>query len=119
MWQKGHGSLSFQVLFEFQEVLSQKLAEQVDFQKRKEIAEDLSKWSAIIPTRALLLKAIDFQKQHQLSWWDSLIVVSAIDSHATPLLTEDLNHGQRFENVTVANPFISPTEHNTPNNTHD
>lgn len=43
LWQKGYGYLSFQVLFEIQAVLSRKLAEQVDFQKRKEIAEDLSK----------------------------------------------------------------------------
>ncbi len=106
LWRSGNGLLSFQVLFEVQAALLNKFADKIDGVKRKEIAEDLSTWPTYSPTRKSFLKAIDLQQQHMLSWWDSLIVVSAIEGKATYLLTEDLNSGQCFQTVTVINPFL-------------
>ena len=40
-----------------------------------------------------------------LSFWDCLIVESAIDSKCKVLFTEDLQHAQRFGNLQVINPF--------------
>ena len=87
-------------------MLLKKFKDQISFQKRKEIAEDLSLWPIISPTRHLFLKAIRFQQHHHLSWWDSLVVVSAIEAKADYLVTEDLNPGQSYESVQVLNPFI-------------
>jgi predicted nucleic acid-binding protein len=44
--------------------------------------------------------------QQQFSYWDSLIVASAIHSGCDTLYTEDLQHKQRIEQLTVINPFI-------------
>ena len=41
----------------------------------------------------------------QVSYWDALIIESALDAGAAVLLTEDLQHGQRFEALRVVNPF--------------
>jgi predicted nucleic acid-binding protein len=40
-----------------------------------------------------------------LSFWDGLIVESAIAAQCTRLYTEDLQHGRKFGGVTVVNPF--------------
>jgi predicted nucleic acid-binding protein len=41
----------------------------------------------------------------RLSFWDGLIVESAIAAQCTRLYTEDLQHGRKFGGVTVVNPF--------------
>ena len=41
----------------------------------------------------------------RLSYWDALIVESALQAGAVMLLTEDLQHGQTFAGLRVVNPF--------------
>jgi len=43
---------------------------------------------------------------YKLSFWDSLIIVSAESSKCISLLTEDLNSSQVIKGVTVVNPFV-------------
>lgn len=52
-----------------------------------------------------ILAAIDLQRLHQLSFWDSLVVRAAQTSRCSVLYTEDLQHGQRFDGLRVVNPF--------------
>ena len=40
-----------------------------------------------------------------LSSYDSLIVAAALDAGCKTLYSEDLQHGQQIEGVTVTNPF--------------
>jgi predicted nucleic acid-binding protein len=42
-----------------------------------------------------------------LSFWDSLVVISAAKSGSAVLYTEDLNDGQEILGVRVTNPFTS------------
>ncbi len=55
---------------------------------------------------ALILLAIRRSIESRLSFWDALIVETAIDAGATVLLSEDLQEGQVFEGVRVVNPFV-------------
>lgn len=41
-----------------------------------------------------------------MSYWDALIIESALDARAAVLLTEDLQHGQEFGPLRVTNPFL-------------
>lgn len=50
--------------------------------------------------------ALSLQETYRLSFWDALIIAAATDGRAEILLTEDLNHGQRYGSVTVRNPFL-------------
>jgi predicted nucleic acid-binding protein len=50
--------------------------------------------------------ALRLTANHSLSWYDSLIVAAAMQNECAVLYTEDLQHGQRFGNVRVQNPFI-------------
>ncbi|MDH3404718.1 MAG: VapC toxin family PIN domain ribonuclease, partial [Acidobacteriota bacterium] len=50
------------------------------------------------------------QDRFALSFWDALIVSAARVSGCRMLLTEDLQNGQRFEELEVVNPFQRPPE---------
>jgi predicted nucleic acid-binding protein len=41
-----------------------------------------------------------------LSFWDALIVSTALSIGARRLLTEDMQHGRVIEGMTIENPFI-------------
>jgi predicted nucleic acid-binding protein len=52
-------------------------------------------------------KAKRIALRYGFSHWDSLIVASAILAGCTILYTEDLQHRQKIEGLTVRNPFVS------------
>ncbi len=53
----------------------------------------------------LIKEAIDASIQNDISFWDSLIIVSAEAARCKYLYTEDLNDGQIIRNVRIQNPF--------------
>ncbi len=53
----------------------------------------------------LINEAIDTSIQYRLSFWDSLVVVSAESAKCQFLYTEDLNEGQIVRNVKIQNPM--------------
>ena len=55
----------------------------------------------------LIDEAIDTSIQYQISFWDSLVVVSAESAKCQYLVTEDLNEGQVIRNVKIQNPMKS------------
>lgn len=59
-------------------------------------------------SHALYLEALHLQARYRLSWYDSLIVAAAIQAQCELLLTEDLQHGQKFAGLQIENPFLSP-----------
>ncbi|GHV80479.1 hypothetical protein AGMMS49944_22700 [Spirochaetia bacterium] len=53
------------------------------------------------------MDAFRISNRYQFSFWDSLIVASALEAQCTVLYTEDLQDGQIIEDVLeVKNPFI-------------
>lgn len=54
----------------------------------------------------LFSEALRIQGGSHLSWFDSLIVAAAMQAGCDSLLTEDLQHGQRFGNLQIVNPFL-------------
>ena len=47
---------------------------------------------------------------HQFSYWDSLIIASALEGGCTILYSEDMQHGQVIDGrLTVLNPLLEPT----------
>ena len=57
------------------------------------------------PTPALYQRALGVQERWDFSFYDSLIVAAAMQAGCSRLLTEDLQHGQQIETLTVHNPF--------------
>jgi predicted nucleic acid-binding protein len=53
-------------------------------------------------------KAFNLRQQQKFSFWDSLIVASALENECSIIYTEDLQHNQLIENkLKIINPFIS------------
>jgi predicted nucleic acid-binding protein len=51
--------------------------------------------------------AMSIRDRYRFSWWDSLIVASALQAGCDELCTEDLQHGQIIDNrLSIVNPFL-------------
>lgn len=98
--------LSSQVVNEFIWVMSRKY--RVDFDTLGKIVEGLFDLYPIdLPDRNTIVKATGISKKYSFSYWDSLMVASALKQECSILFTEDLHHGQRIENrLTIQNPFV-------------
>lgn len=57
-------------------------------------------------TVAILQSALTLKDRYQTSYWDAAILAAAKAARCQQLLSEDLNHGQDYDGVTVINPFI-------------
>jgi predicted nucleic acid-binding protein len=51
--------------------------------------------------------ALDITERRHFSIYDALIVAAALRADCTVLYTEDLQHSQRIETLTIKNPFVS------------
>ena len=59
---------------------------------------------------ALVRAAASRSASSKLSYWNALIVETALDAGAGVLLTEDLQHGQTFDRLRITNPFREEQE---------
>ena len=70
-----------------------------------ELVRFWSQHDTVIMTLEVLLGGLELHHMHSLSVWDAVIVQAAIEARCDLLLTEDLQHGQRFGELTIVNPF--------------
>jgi predicted nucleic acid-binding protein len=61
---------------------------------------------AVHSSMALYSDALRIHTQSGLSWFDSLIVGAAQQAGCNVLYSEDMQHGQRFGDLRVVNPFL-------------
>jgi len=61
---------------------------------------------AISSSPALVIEALRLHAENQLSWYDALIVAAALQGGCKVLYSEDMQHGRRFGNLVVQNPFL-------------
>ncbi|MGB0743900.1 MAG: PIN domain-containing protein [Opitutales bacterium] len=52
------------------------------------------------------LDALAFHQRYQVSHWDGLILAAAQKARCEKLYSVDLQHGQRYEEIEVINPFL-------------
>jgi predicted nucleic acid-binding protein len=100
----GTAALSLQVLSEFYAIATQKLGRKSE--EVEQIIRDLRAWNIHRPAHADLLRAASLHRRYKTSWWDALIINSAIQLGCTILWSEDLNSGQNYQSVRVRNPFL-------------
>jgi predicted nucleic acid-binding protein len=102
----GSGIVSYQVIQEFFNVALKKNSVQMRLEEAQLfIATIFRPLLAVHSSIALFGEAIHLQERHRLSWYDSLIVAAAQQAKCSILYTEDLQHGQRFGDLVVQNPF--------------
>jgi len=103
----GDAVMSTQVLQEFYVTITRKLATPVDEETAEQAVRDLSTLPIVIPDSSMILGAIARSRRMHLSFWDSLILESAMVSGAALLLSEDLQHGSTVNGIRILNPFVT------------
>lgn len=104
LWVEVSGRISTQVLEELYATVTRKRP-RLSASAAFDLIDELSAWPVYAPTAADVLAAVRRSTQHSMSIWDAMIVQAAIASGCSILWSEDLQHGRRYESVTVRNPF--------------
>jgi predicted nucleic acid-binding protein len=102
----GGGKLSVQVLNEFTAVSRRK--QRRDWREIDEAVADVL--TIVDPPLPLSLdlhhSARSLAQDHQLSFYDALIVATAIEAGCDTLFSEDMQHGRSIGGLAIVNPFL-------------
>lgn len=104
-WESGFGCLSTQVMQEFYVAVTHKVARPLPGEVAARIVADLAAWRVHAPGVADVLDAIDIHRRYGISYWDALVIQSALRLGCESIWSEDLNPGQVYVNIHMLNPF--------------
>jgi len=100
------GIISYQVVQEFFNVALRKFAQpMIAAEAEQYLGTVFRPMLAVHSSQSLFSQALLLSGRHQLSWYDSLIVASAMESRCGVLYSEDLQSGRRFGELQIKNPF--------------
>ena len=103
---RGHAVVSTQVLQEYFVVSTRKLGVDPAIARRK--VELFATMDVVILQVDNVLAATDLTRLHRLSFWDALIVRTALVANCSVLYSEDLQPGFRLNGLRIKNPFAEP-----------
>ncbi|MBA4417873.1 MAG: PIN domain nuclease [Syntrophus sp. (in: bacteria)] len=114
---KHNGHISTQVVNEFVVVISEKIKNPIPFEEINKRITSLSNMLIISPLVFLTCKkSIEIKQRYKYSYWDSLIISSALLNECSILYTEDMHGGQVIDGkLKIVNPFkITQSERKSP-----
>ena len=98
--------ISHQVVQETLNVVTRKLPSPMTAENAQRfLVQVLAPLWQIMPNIALYRRGLDVQARYGFSFYDSLIIAAALESGCNRLYSEDLQHGQQIEGLTIENPF--------------
>lgn len=99
--------VSFQVVQETLNVLTTKITVGLRPEDATEFARAtlLPIWT-VMPSLALYEAGLRLKERYGFHFYDSLIVAAALEAGCDRLISEDFQHGQRIDGLTVYNPFL-------------
>ena len=102
----GNACISFQVVQECLNTALRKAQVALDLESARSYLDTVLIPLLQVPASpALYHRALDIQARWRFGFYDSLIVAGALTAGCGQLLSEDLQHGQRIETLTIHNPF--------------
>lgn len=103
----GEGCISFQVIQEFLNLALRKFDPPLTAaQAKRYLQTTLEPLCLIYADVDLYQRALDVRERWRFSFYDSLIVAAALEADCTILYSEDLQHNQKVEALTIINPFL-------------
>jgi predicted nucleic acid-binding protein len=100
------GTISVQVLNEFTAVALRKFRMRID--EIRDLLATIRQSCEVTPLDITTHeRALEVVERYRMSIYDALIVAAALASECSILWTEDLQHGQRIQRLTIRNPFVS------------
>lgn len=105
---RGNACISFQVVQECLNTVLRKARVTLDADSARSYLDTVLIPLLQVPASAALYhRALDVQTRWKFSFYDALIVAAALTGGCTRLLSEDLQHGQRVESLTIHDPFTA------------
>lgn len=100
------GCISFQVIQEFMNVATRKFEIPLSIPDcKKYLNAVLSHLCEVFVSIELYTRTLDVMERWRFSFYDSLIVASALQADCTILYSEDMQHLQKIEDLVINNPF--------------
>ena len=101
------GCISYQVVQEFLNVATRKFAIPLTYQHCEQYLYDvLRPLCEIYPSVELYSHTLQNAERWKYSLYDSLIITAAMQAECKQLYSEDLQHGQVIDALTITNPFL-------------
>ncbi|MDA0269474.1 MAG: PIN domain-containing protein [Chloroflexi bacterium] len=102
----GSAVISYQVVQETLNVLLRHAAHPASPEEARRILNDtlLPLWRST-PSVATYERALTLRERYGYSFYDSLILAAALEAGCDRLLSEDFQHGQRIDGLTIEDPF--------------
>jgi predicted nucleic acid-binding protein len=102
------GIVSYQVVQEFFNIALQRFTPSMKLEEAEQyFATTFRPLLGVHSSQSIYVEALHLRARYRLSWYDSLIVSAALQAQCDVLMTEDLQHGQRFGDLLIENPFLS------------
>jgi predicted nucleic acid-binding protein len=105
LWATSEGVLSTQVLQELCVNLRRKMRDPFSLEEAREVIHDYLRWRIVVNTAESVLRALDIEARHKVSFWDALVIQAAESAGASVLYSEDLSAGQKFGDLRIVNPL--------------
>jgi predicted nucleic acid-binding protein len=103
------GRANLQVANEFTHIVLRKLRLPAETVFR--LADDILLWGDSPVTSETVSRAREIHQRYGYSWWDAILLASALELSCTHFLSEDLQDGQQLDSLTIVDPFAhSPAE---------
>ena len=102
----GTGVVSPQVLSEYFVTVTRKIAQPLTDAGAEARLRAYASMHVVPLESGTILHALRLKANHQVSYWDALILAAATDAGCTTVYSEDLAHGQRYGGLQVINPFV-------------
>ena len=103
----GNGHISFQVIQEFFNVATRKFETPMSLLNSKEYLDKIfMQLEVVYPDGDFVKTGLDIAATTGYSFYDSLIISAALKAGCETLYTEDMQNGQKIQNLTIVNPFI-------------
>ena len=105
--QGGNGIVSYQVVQKFFNVALRRFAVPMTTADAEQyLSTTFRPLLAVHSSHSLYGEALRVAAKFKLSWYDSVIVASAWEGPCAVLYSEDFQHGQRFGDLQIVNPFL-------------
>lgn len=100
------GLISYQVVQEFLNVATRKFSPPLSpIDAGIYLDKALTPLCEFFPCMSYYAKALEISEQWKYSLYDSLIITAAMETECETLYTEDLQHEQTIQGLTIINPF--------------
>ena len=102
-----NGIISFQVIQEFLNVSTKTFEIPMNIEHLKEYVDKvLYPICEVFPSKDLYINSLEIKERWKFSFYDSLIIAAALEANCKVLFSEDLQHNQKINGLTIINPFL-------------